>query len=574
MQTSSQLREALKATDRKSYPAYKSLKGEYRFKEYILSIDHVQGDPFASPSHLTARIPHETAGFPENYLSDRLHRTTLADFLLRRFYGATGRMSFQAKGSGKSGLVSVSRCGQEILERTACEVTDKEILVRFHVGFPARGRTIDAPELDKILFDLLPRGIHDSFLYASLDKEALKKHIELREDQAFIRQVLSEKSLIAFVADGSILPRASGVSPLPMKDALPFESPASMRITLQLPHKGPLSGMAIPKGVTLIAGGGYHGKSTLLAALQSGVYNHIRSDGREYVITDDTAVKLRAEEGRFVKDVDISMFIDNLPGGRDTRRFSTQDASGSTSQAAGIMESLEAGSQVFLMDEDTSAANFMVRDSFMQRVIATEKEPITPYLERVRELYEKAGVSTILVAGSSGAFFHVADRIIQMDAYRPVDITEKVKALCKDYPVEILHRDNFHTGQTPRVMTRPAEEKSRRNYYGDTVSQPERLKIRIQGKDGFSLGHNDVDLSALEQLADSEQTAALAFLLKEAFEKMIDGKRTLPDIVSRLYDRIEKEGLSVFCSGGYVSAGYAVPRLQELYGCFNRCRRP
>ena len=574
MQTSDQLKDRLRATDRKSYPAYKALKGEYRFKDYILSIDHVQGDPFAAPSHLTARISHETAGFPQAYLTDRLHRATLADFLLRRFYTATGKMSFQAKGSGKSGLVSISRCSQEVLERTACEVTDEWIFVRFHVGFPARGRTIDAPELEKILFDLLPRGIRESFLYASLDRDALRKHMELREDQAYIRQALSQKGLAAFVADGSILPRASGVSALPMKEALPFESPASMRITLQLPHKGALTGMAIPRGVTLIAGGGYHGKSTLLSALQSGVYDHVRGDGREYVITDETAVKLRAEEGRFVKDVDISMFIGNLPGGRDTRRFSTMDASGSTSQAAGIMESLEAGSRVFLMDEDTSAANFMVRDAFMQRVIASDKEPITPYLERIRDLFEKAGVSTILVAGSSGAFFHVADRIIQMDAYRPVDITRKVKDLCKDYPVEILRRENFHTDQAPRIMTRPAEPKSRRNYYGDSVAQPEHLKIRLQGKDGFSLGHLDVDLSCLEQLADSEQTAALAFLLREAFEKMIDDRRTLPEIVRRLYDRIESEGPGAFRSGGYVSAGYAAVRIQELYGCFNRCRRP
>ena len=183
--------------------------------------------------------------------------------------------------------------------------------------------------------------------------------------------------------------------------------------------------MGVPEGITLIVGGGYHGKSTLLSALQAGVYDHIPGDGREYVITDASGVKIRSEDGRFVKDVDISMFFSNLPNGKDTRRFSTEDASGSTSQAAAIVESMEAGSRLILLDEDTSATNFMVRDTFMQEVIARDKEPITPFLERARDLYAKAGISTILVAGSSGAFFHIADTVIQMDNYVPVDIKEK-----------------------------------------------------------------------------------------------------------------------------------------------------
>ena len=274
-----------------------------------------------------------------------------------------------------------------------------------------------------------------SFYYRNLSASALEQTIFLAEDQWYIRGRLKELSLAAFVADGSVLPRESGISSLPMKDSVPFRSPESLRITLDLPHRGKISGMGIPCGITLIVGGGYHGKSTLLNALELGIYDHIAGDGREYVITDNSALKLRSEDGRFIKDVDISLFINDLPNKKDTRCFSTEDASGSTSQAAGIVEGIEAGSRVFLLDEDTSATNFMVRDSFMQKVIAREKEPITPFLERARDLYEKAGISTILVAGSSGAFFHIADTVIQMDCYRPVDITEKVKNLCREYPL-------------------------------------------------------------------------------------------------------------------------------------------
>ena len=238
------------------------------------------------------------------------------------------------------------------------------------------------------------------------------------------------------------------------------------------------------------------------------------------------------------------------------------------------MESLEAGSRVFLLDEDTSAANFMVRDDFMQRVIAPEKEPITPYLERVRDLYEKAGVSTILVAGSSGAFFHEADLVIQMDTYQPKDITGRVKELLPEYPIRRAGLDDFAVRFNSRVMTRPPQEKPRRNYYGDAVDRPEKLKTKVHGKEGFSLGRQDVDLSALEQLCDSEQTAALAFLLRDTVEKKVDGKKTLTEIAEEIFTALQKSGPAVFKENGYVSGGFALPRRQELYGCLNRYRRP
>ena len=334
--------------------------------------------------------------------------------------------------------------------------------------------------------------------------------------------------------------------------------------------------MGIPKGITLIVGGGYHGKSTLLNALELGVYNHIQGDGREYVITDSTAQKLRSEDGRFIKDVDISLFINDLPNKKDTSCFSTEDASGSTSQAAGIVEGIEAGSHVFLLDEDTSATNFMVRDAFMQRVISREKEPITPFLERARDLYEKAGISTILVAGSSGAFFHIADTVIQMDNYRPVDITDKARKLCGDYPLNESTASEFCLPHSHRIMSKAAPSKSpKKDYYGHFKPQdkPERLKVKVHGRDGFSIGKQDVDLRYIEQLIDSEQTQALGGLLKYAVEKLIDGKRTLPEIVEILCDRLEKEDMS-FLAEGYISCGYAVPRRQEIYACFNRYRRP
>ena len=578
MKNSEELRQQLRSINRKSYPAYKGLKGLYHFGNYILSIDHVQGDPFASPSHVSIQISHRDTGFPVEYYKDTLTGTTLCDYLTRQFEKQVSQYSFRAKGSGKSGLLTVSHCGQEILSRTACEITEKGITARFFVGFPANGRTINATELEKILFDFLPVCIQKSFFYSSLNAKELQNYIELAEDQEFIRQTLPAKNLCAFIADGSILPRESGISSRPMKASVPFTSPDSLRISINLPHKGKITGMGIPKGITLIVGGGYHGKSTLLNALELGVYNHIPGDGREYVITDATAVKLRSEDGRFIKDVDISMFINDLPNKKDTRCFSTLDASGSTSQAAGIVESMEAGSHLFLLDEDTSATNFMVRDAFMQQVIQREKEPITPFLERAEDLYKKAGISTILVAGSSGAFFHIADTIIQMDNYVPKDITASVKKLCSQYPLPAVSVTDFQLPHSHRIMSRPAESSkrlrhnSRGNHSASGAAKPERLKTRISGTDGFSLGRQEIDLRYTEQLIDAEQTAALGLLLKYAVEHLADGRRTLPEIVQFLWKNLSLHGLSFFTENQKISCGYATPRIQEIYACLNRYR--
>ena len=578
MKNSEELRQQLRSINRKSYPAYKGLKGLYHFGNYILSIDHVQGDPFASPSHVSIQISHRDAGFPVEYYKDTLTGTTLCDYLTRQFEKQVSQYSFRAKGSGKSGLLTVSHCGQEVLYRTACEITEKGITARFFVGFPANGRTINATELEKILFDFLPVCIQKSFFYSSFDAKELQNYIELAEDQEFIRQTLPAKNLCAFIADGSILPRESGISSRPMKASVPFTSPDSLRISMELPHKGKITGMGIPKGITLIVGGGYHGKSTLLNALELGVYNHIPGDGREYVITDATAVKLRSEDGRFIKDVDISMFINDLPNKKDTRCFSTLDASGSTSQAAGIVESIEAGSHLFLLDEDTSATNFMVRDAFMQQVIQREKEPITPFLERAEDLYKKAGISTILVAGSSGAFFHIADTIIQMDNYVPKNITASVKKLCSQYPLSAVSVTDFQLPHSHRIMSKPAESSnrlrhnSRGNHSDSGAAKPERLKTRISGTDGFSLGRQEIDLRYTEQLIDAEQTAALGLLLKYAVEHLADGRRTLPEIVQFLWKNLSLHGLSFFTENQKISCGYATPRIQEIYACLNRYR--
>lgn len=569
MKSSEDLRVSLRAINRKSYPAYKSLAGSYSFGKYILNIEHVQGDPFAAPSRLSVKVNHKIAGFPAEYYGTKWNKTALEDYLIRRFHKQADRFCFQAKGSGKSGIITVSRPGQEVLERTACEVGGDGITVRFEVGFPANGRTINATELEKILFDFLPVCVEQSLYYAKTPKQELEKVIFLAEDQQYIREELKKQEMVAFIADGSVLPRESGVSDRPLKDGVPFHAPETMAVTLQLPHKGALRGMGIKKGITLIAGGGYHGKSTLLKALERGVYNHIAGDGREYVITEETALKLRAEDGRKITNTDISLFINHLPNGKDTKSFCTLDASGSTSQAANIVEGIEAGSRLLLIDEDTSATNFMVRDDLMQRVVAREKEPITPFLERASDLYEKAGISTILVVGSCGSYFYIADKIIQMDSYQAVDITDGTKELLKSYPAPAVTAPGFHLPSGRREIDLSGSVQKRKTYRGDGYVK-ERLKIKRMGKTAFSVGKENLDLRYVEQLVDEEQTQTLAYLLRYAKEHYGEGKNDVSSVVKALERILKAKGLAGICDGGNVPSGLAMPRVQEIFACFNR----
>ena len=563
MQTWMDLKKLLERLDRRGYPAYRDTRGSYQFPDYVLSIDHVQGDPFAAPSRLSIHVNGSRAGFPRELYRLPCQRLALQDELTRRFGRQAARFSFQARGSGQSGLIAVSRCGQEVLERTACRLDEGsgDLLLRLEVGFPADGRTINARELGKILLDYLPQCVAASLLWRNLDAGRLQAVADLAEDQQAIREALPKLGLCAFVADGSILPRASGVSQKPMEGAVPFRSPRELAVTLDLPHWGKITGMGIPKGITLIVGGGYHGKSTLLKALELGVYNHIAGDGREYVIADSSAVKIRAEDGRSIRRTDISMFIHDLPNGRDTSAFVSEDASGSTSQAANVVESMEAGTSLLLIDEDTSATNFMVRDALMQRVIQRDMEPITPFLDRVRELYERYGVSTVLVAGSSGAYFHVADRIIQMDRYEPRDITALAKREAQAFPL-------------PAAPLEPAAEPGfdRRPQPTHGLGEGERVKLKAMGRDGVSLNRETVDLRYLEQLADGEQTAALGYCLLYLQRHLLDGRRTVGQAVDRLEAVLEERGLEALCESRSGVPFLARPRRQEIFACLNRYR--
>ena len=562
IQTKQELLRAMRSIDHRGYPAYKSLRGSYDFGSYVLHIVHVQGDPFAAPSDLKVTVRADRAGWPAADCGRYENRVALQDMILRRFGRKLDDVSGRARGSGKSGRLSASRPGQEILDRSACQISAKgDVTLRFFAGFPAAGRTVLAGELEKMLFDYLPGCVESSAVFSAYPEEAVRRVTDLAEDQAFLREELKRRNLCAFVADGAVLPRESGISQRPLRDSVPFRSPNEDRVTIGLPHRGDVTGMGIRRGVTLIIGGGYHGKSTLLKALERGVYNHIAGDGRELVVTDESAVKVRAEDGRCVSRDDISLFINHLPNGKDTRDFSTENASGSTSQAAAVVEALESGAKTLLMDEDTCATNFMVRDERMQRIVSAEEEPITPFSGRMRALFTQAGVSTILVAGSSGAFFGEADTVIQMDRYEPKDVTVRVRELAPA------------AGREKTVLRMPDARNRCPRPGRDFEEYKGRVKHKNLGKEGFVIGRGETDLRLVEQLVDGEQSECLAETFVLMAQSRMNGHNSVASLVGDWERSFEREGFGLYeKAGSSVSGNMAKPRKEELAAALNRCR--
>ncbi|MEM9214842.1 MAG: ABC-ATPase domain-containing protein [Cyanobacteria bacterium P01_F01_bin.150] len=624
MQTDDNLYDFLNDLDGQSYKGYKQIQGRYRFPRFILLIDHVQGDPFAAPSRLRIQVPQASqkgetiAGFPPSLFNSKSRNIALCDYLTRQFEQAANGLRSK-RGSGKSGLIAIAAPGQEVLERTSVLVSEQWVEARFVVGLPAQGRRILGRQAAGLLCDDLIGLVEQALFYRNLNAKAIKRHVETVEDGDWLRQQLVSQNLVAFIPNGSILPRESGVSDRPLQtssdaDVVAFQSPKSLEVSFDRPNNGPISGMGIPKGVTLIVGGGYHGKSTLLRAIALGIYNHIPNDGREALVTDPTAVKIRAEDGRRIAGVNISPFINRLPQNRSTAYFTTDNASGSTSQAAGIIEALELSTQVLLVDEDTSATNFMIRDRRMQALIAKEQEPITPFIDKIRQLYDDYGVSTILVMGGSGDYFDVADTVIGLFDYQPQDLTQQAKAIAQDYQTDRAAEggDAFGTltaripiakrlDDTPRKKRWDQQEDGRRSGNSDCYrgrgqrgggrhrydrrddSRPDREasrdsskrddrgpKLKTSNVDELRFGNETIDLSAVEQLMDVGQVRGIGRAIAYLQDQYLNNQLSMTEIIKAVDSDVDAKGLDTLTK---TASGELVRfRTFELAAALNRLR--
>ena len=563
----------LHALDGRSYAAYKATVGRYEAPEgWVLRIDRVQPDPYAPPTRIRLEIPADLPGL--EILADRGlvgtvdRRLAVRDFLTRELHAGF-----------KGTALSIASPGQEILERSAVillpdadpqeDGEDGEqaasaaawtLEIRARMALPARGRSIQGHEAARIVSRDLTREVGTALDLTGRRAERLTAHVAALEDHRALARAVRENGWVSFLADGAELPRRSGVSDAPMRTgAVPLRAPEPLAAVVELPHAGRVRGTAIGSGVTVIVGGGYHGKSTLLAAIERGVYPHVPGDGRELVATVPDAVKVRAADGRAVTGVDLSPFISHLPGGRDTTAFTTKNASGSTSQAASIIEAIEAGASALLLDEDTSATNLLIRDARMRALVADEREPITPFVDRVGAL-SASGVSTVMVMGGSGDYLDVADRVVLMDSYALRDATTEAAAVAAAQP-----RVSTALSQWPTAGARvplPSPPRDRRGP----------VRTRSRGLTQVTLDREDIDVADVSGIVDPGQAEAIAHALRALLEQRFDGESSLAQCLEDLDALLDDEGLDALGSAREHPAFLVRPRAVDVAGAVNRYR--
>ena len=560
----SDLKQEIISLDGKGYKAYKSLQGKsFGYDPFTVRFEHVQGDSFAQPTRLSISIGVDEAGFLPSLFNNLTRKLALEDHVLRRVNYFIAANKIRVKGSGKSGKVQVQIPGQKILKRSGMLVKGSRLQLIMFAGLPAQGRTVLGEECLKLFSEVLPPIWHKSLIASSLDKNELNRAIETLEDYQFLQSELEKNNWVTFVANGSNLPRSSGASDAPLLGARTiFEAPEGLKKSVELPHAGKIEGMAVPEGITLIVGGGFHGKSTLLRAIQDAVYPHLAGDGRERIATLPSATKIRAEDGRAVSSVNLSAFMSGLPGIHSTEQFSTQSASGSTSQAVNILEALEAGSKLLLMDEDTCATNFMIRDERMQMLVAKANEPITPFLDRIQEVSEFLGVSVILVMGGSGDYFDPADHIITMEEFRPRVVTEEARRLVTKNP-----------GQRKKEITFPFPPICERRWdiSGLKFSKGKReAQIRTIGLDTLTLGEVEIDVRYIEQIAEEGQLSLCGWVLRQLQFTLSESDMSFVEGLQKIFLEIEKKEFDGLVP--YNDGLQALPRLQDVMGVINRIR--
>ncbi|NGO07007.1 ABC-ATPase domain-containing protein [Streptomyces sp. HC44] len=539
------------------YGRYKGLVGAWELPGgWTLEVVRGQADPFAPPARAALHVPGERAGFPRELWDSPVRRRALAGYLMWR----------AAQDAASEPACQVDSGGQEVLDRSSCVIgaVDGSVTLRLGVALPGHHRRIDGRSARRLLCRGLPQLAERALCHTALDPAEVADFVATVEDSVALRSALPGLGLVAFVADGALLPRRTGADDRPARGAglVPFRAPDELRVTVRLPHAGPVTGMGVPEGVTLIVGGGFHGKSTLLRALETGMWDHVPGDGRERVVSRSDTVKIRAEDGRRVERVDVHAFVDHLPGGTGTTDFSTPNASGSTSQAASLCEAVESGARVLLIDEDTAATNLMIRDARMQALVAKEREPLTPLVDSVRSLHRDHGVSTVLVMGGSGDYLEVADRVVMMDAYRPYDVTERAREVAAVPTGRLAEAESF-PGVVPRRPDPSCLDATVRG----------RTRIRARGTDHLVFGEHDVDLRAVEQLADAPHVTGVGLAMELLVRHgHLDGRRSLAEALDLLDQELTGPPDSVAALLSVHDDDFAVPRRYEVAAALNRLR--
>lgn len=550
------LYQKIRSLDGKPYGTYKNLATrEWDFGDFVLEFIHVQGDPYAPASRVLLRAKLATLGYAPEWGSDFEHRLALSDFLYRRL----GRM-VQERYPGKDAAVVFDTAGPEMLVRNSLWIDNGEIRACLQVRLPGEGRKIQAELAAEILTMVMPDLVAAGLYYTQGDEPAMQRHYRVLAERREILAQLDGRGLCAFVPDGAVLPRASGLSEMPLEGAVPFAAPAELAVTLNACGRE-IRGMGIPKGITVITGGAFHGKSTLLQALVRAVYPHVPGDGREGIVVDATALRVGVEDGRSVRGTDLSMFVRDLPGGISTKDFSTLSASGSTSEAANLLEAMEAGARTFLIDEDSSAVNFLMRDVRVRKLLGDEREPLIPLTDRIRPL-ASAGMNFILVAGACGDYLDLADNIIVMANYKAECARASVIANRKGDEDPIGSTSEL--AKVPQSRPFAAYMQPLQKHVRPASAVERQVKVKLAGDSLLQIGFLVADTSRLVTLVDKQQRLGAGFMLlnmlQNAASNTAEGSAPASDSVAGMAQKL----CDVVCNVGFRNLPQGMSREMSL----------
>lgn len=417
----------LRDLDGKPFGQLRRLSGVHSDRDIGLVIDHVQGDPYAPASRMRLDLYpsfHPHLAIP----TDPVERLALEDLFLREFCARLPSESIPA-GDGPGGRVRSAHPDETIRPRSASSC-GRALSLRFSYSFPAQARRLLAEPAAAVLTNRIPALALE--IAQLVTPERVREHAAHLRRRQMIRQALDERGLCAFLPAGSITWRLPDGTPAP--GAVALQVPADLSTRLELADGTSLEGLAFPRGVTVLVGSAFHGKTTLLEALGRASCDLGPKDGLSLACAVAATEFVRVEEGRSVAATDLSPFFRRLPG-QNPSSFVSERASGATSQAANLHEALASGAKLVLIDEDASAANFLTRDPRISKLLP-DGESVIPLAHRARELAEH-GTSLVVVAGASSEWLSVADRVLVLSSFQPSDVTARAKEVAPDAPPRV-----------------------------------------------------------------------------------------------------------------------------------------
>jgi predicted ABC-class ATPase len=553
----------LKELDGQPIESYQQIVGDYDFTRYVIKCHPFRVKDAEILPLFSIRVPQTIAEIPSVLIESPIRRTALEDYLLRAFSAEVDKLaSFDMTGLAKRNIV-VTSPEQKILPRNTILVTGEYVELRVAIQLPLQQTlvdgvvtyAVDGVRMQEILFDELMESVVNSLLYCNMDAEDVELFVQSMDNADRLRQHLNASGQVAFLAEGSLLDRAE-LSDLPdYEHAVPLGLADGLGEPVDTPYAGTVNGLVVPSGLTVILGEADGGRIELMDALAQGIYNHVNGDGREHCVTVPDAVEIISEPGRSVQNVDLSAFYREDVS---KQHFSSDWADSFDSQAASLMEALEAGSRVLLIDEQTSCPTFLGTDSRLDEVLG---EPSHISLAaRARQMVDELGIS-IVIAGSNlvAEYIPVADTVLQVSQSVVSDVTAVTKEL-----------DVSPAAVAPSIQL--SSLLSRLRWIMPSSIDPsighEDVFVKVDEDGLMQFGRIIMDAEDISQLVSLDQLRAIGLTFYYLKLRYVDEGYSLREILDLVDRDISNEGLNAlardFCGN------LARPRRYEVAAMLNR----